>query len=225
MAGRRLRQTVKAQLGDWATDVVLAGYSNGYAGYVTTPEEYDLQQYEAGHTLHGRWTLPAYQQVAAELATSLQQQTILTSSLAYDDWRGKSSMLRLHDASLDRMNEDANLDLPLPLEQKIYTRGDRVTTRFYSGNPTAHYNRDAYFMSVEMLQGDRWVKVSDDHDWSTKIRWVKAKKSNALIAHLSWRTAEDTRLGQYRMKHTGLVTLSDGSTKALMTTSGTFTIR
>ena len=26
MAGRRLRQTVKAQLGDWATDVVLAGY-------------------------------------------------------------------------------------------------------------------------------------------------------------------------------------------------------
>ena len=225
MAGRRLRQTVKAQLGDWATDVVLAGYSNGYAGYVTTPEEYDLQQYEAGHTLHGRWTLPAYQQVAAELATSLQQQTILTSSLAYDDWRGKSSMLRLHDASLDRMNEGANLDLPLPLEQKIYTRGDSVTTRFYSDNPTAHYNRDAYFMSVEMLQGDRWVKVSDDHDWSTKIRWVKAKKSNALIAHLSWGTAEDTRLGQYRMKHTGLVTLSDGSTKALMTTSGTFTIR
>ncbi len=84
---------------------------------------------------------------------------------------------------------------------------------------------DAYFMSVEMRQGDRWVKVSDDHDWSTKIRWVKAKKSNALIAHLSWGTAEDTRLGQYRMKHTGLVTLSDGSTKALMTTSGTFTFR
>ena len=225
MAGRRLRQTVKAQLGDWATDIVLAGYSNGYAGYVTTPQEYDLQQYEAGHTLHGRWTLPAYRQVAAELANSLQQQTVLNAPLAYDDWRGKSPMLKLHDESLDRLAEGTNLDQPLPLEQRIYTPGETVTTRFYSGNPTAHYNRNGYFMRVEMLQGDRWVRVSDDHDWSTKIRWVKAGKAKALIAQLSWDTASDTMAGQYRMKHTGLVTLSDGSTKAFDTTSDIFTIR
>jgi neutral ceramidase len=225
MAGRRLRQTVKAQLGDWASDVVLAGYSNGYAGYVTTPQEYDLQQYEAGHTLHGRWTLPAYQQVAAELATSLQQQTFLNSPLAYDDWRGKSPMLKLHDGSLDRLPEGTNLDHALPLEQKIYTQGEIVTTRFYSGNPTAHYDRNDYFMSVEMLQGETWVEVSDDHDWSTKIRWAKERKPKALIAQLSWDTADDTKVGQYRMKHTGLVTLSDGSTRALEATSDTFTIR
>ena len=225
MAGRRLRQSVKAQLGDWATDIVLAGYSNGYAGYVTTPQEYDLQQYEAGHTLHGRWTLPAYRQVAAELANSLQQQTVLNAPLAYDDWRGKSPMLKLHDESLDRLAEGTNLDQPLPLEQRIYTPGETVTTRFYSGNPTAHYNRNGYFMRVEMLQGDRWVRVSDDHDWSTKIRWVKAGKAKALIAQLSWDTASDTMAGQYRMKHTGLVTLSDGSTTAFDTTSDIFTIR
>ena len=225
MAGRRLRQTVKAQLGDWATDVVLAGYSNGYAGYVTTPEEYDLQQYEAGHTLHGRWTLPAYQQVAAQLATSLQQQTVLNSPLAYDDWRGKSPMLELHDGSLNRLTEATSLDRPLPLEKKIYTRGDTVTTRFYSGNPTAHYNRDDYFMIVEMLQGQSWVKVADDHDWSTKIRWSKEKKSKPLIAELSWDTTDGTMVGQYRMKHTGFVTLLDGSTNPFEATSDTFTIR
>ena len=225
MAGRRLRQTVKAQLGDWATDVVLAGYSNGYAGYVTTPQEYDLQQYEAGHTLHGRWTLPAYQQVAAALANSLQQQTVLKPSLAYDDWRGKSPLLKLHDGGLDGLTEGTNLDRPLPLEQKIYFRGDTVTTRFYSGNPTAHYNRNNYFMTVEMLQGDRWVKVSDDHDWSTKIRWSKEGKSKPLIAQLTWDTTNDTTAGQYRMKHTGLVTLAGGSTKAFEARSYTFTIR
>lgn len=225
MAGRRLRQTVKAQLGDWATDVVLAGYSNGYAGYVTTPQEYDLQQYEAGHTLHGRWTLPAYRQVAAELATSLQQQTVLNSSLAYDDWRGKSPKLKLHDGSLDQLTEGTSLGRSLPLEQKSYTPGETVTISFYSGNPTAHYNRDNYFMSVEMLLGEQWVKVSDDHDWSTKIRWAKEKKSKALIARLSWDTNEDTAAGQYRMKHTGSVTLPDGSEKALETISDTFIIR
>ena len=57
MAGRRLRDTVMRELGDWAEHIVLVGYANGYAGYITTPEEYGLQQYEGGHTLHGRWTL------------------------------------------------------------------------------------------------------------------------------------------------------------------------
>jgi neutral ceramidase len=37
MAGRRLRDSVMRELGDWANYVVLAGYSNGYAGYITTP--------------------------------------------------------------------------------------------------------------------------------------------------------------------------------------------
>ena len=60
-----------AELGDWAQHVVVAGYSNGYAGYITTPEEYRLQQYEGGHTLHGPWSLPAYQQVASRLASGV----------------------------------------------------------------------------------------------------------------------------------------------------------
>jgi neutral ceramidase len=225
MAGRRLRQTVKAQLGDWATDVVLAGYSNGYAGYVTTPEEYDLQQYEAGHTLHGRWTLPAYQQVAAELASALQNKTPVTQRIIYDDWRGKSPTLKLHDGSPDRLPEGITLDQALPLDRKTYSRGETVTTQFYSGNPTAHYNRRDLVLSVEIRQGEDWVEIKDEHDWSTKIRWVKERKTQALIAQLSWDTADITTPGQYRMKHTGLVTLADGNTKEFEATSDIFTIR
>ena len=224
MAGRRLRQTIRAKLGDWASDVIIAGYSNGYAGYVTTPEEYELQQYEAGHTLHGRWTLPAYQQVAAELATALQNNTAVDQRVSYDDWRGKSATLQLHDGSPDRLPEGAPLDQALPLAQQIYARGDTVTSRFHSGNPTAQYSRHNYFMSIEMRQGDRWAEVSNDHDWSTKIRWVREKKTKALIAQLSWQTADNTLPGQYRMKHTGRLTLSDGTAKEFEATSDTFTI-
>lgn len=224
MAGRRLRQTVKAQLGGWATDVVLAGYSNGYAGYVTTPEEYNLQQYEAGHTLHGRWTLPAYQQVVAQLASALQNETALEQKAVYDDWRGKSPTLMLHDGSPDRLPESATLDQALPLDQKSYSKGEIVTTQFYSGNPTARYDRNDYFMSVEILKAEEWVEISNGHDWSTKIRWVKEKKSKALIAHLSWDTSDKTTPGQYRMKHTGLITFSDGNTKKFEATSDSFTI-
>lgn len=222
MASRRLKQTIKQHLGDWVTDVVLAGYSNGYAGYVTTPEEYGLQQYEAGHTLHGRWTLPAYQQVVAELATALENNESLTSEVVYDDWRGKSPSLKLHDGSADQLLKQASLDKALPLHQQTYSKGELVTVQFNSSNPTAHYDRDNHFMSVEMQQGDQWVAVADDHDWSTKVRWVSEKKT--LVAHLSWETNESTAAGQYRMKHTGLVTFSEGSTESFNSTSEVFTL-
>ena len=90
MAGRRLRDSVMRELGDWAQYIVLAGYANGYGGYVTTPQEYMLQQYEAAHTLHGRWSLPAYQQIASQLAVALQTGKAVSSDTPYDDWRGKS---------------------------------------------------------------------------------------------------------------------------------------
>jgi neutral ceramidase len=96
MAGRRLRTAVMNELGDWAHNIVLAGYSNGYAGYVTTPEEYLLQQYEGGHTLHGRWTLPAYEQIASHLASRLNSGNAIESRTIYDDWRGKSFKTRLY---------------------------------------------------------------------------------------------------------------------------------
>jgi neutral ceramidase len=59
VAGRRLRESIRQALG--VTHVVLAGYANAYAGYVTTPEEYTLQDYEGASTHFGQWTLPAWQ--------------------------------------------------------------------------------------------------------------------------------------------------------------------
>jgi neutral ceramidase len=60
-AGRRLRGSVAERLGIPVDMVVLAGYANAYCGYVTTPEEYELQNYEGASTHFGRWTLGAYQ--------------------------------------------------------------------------------------------------------------------------------------------------------------------
>ncbi len=62
VAGRRLRKSLLEKLSSIGIDtIILSPYANGYAGYVTTPEEYMLQKYEAGHTLFGRWTLPVLQ--------------------------------------------------------------------------------------------------------------------------------------------------------------------
>lgn len=48
--------------------VIFNSYANDYMGYVTTPEEYEVQAYEGGHTVFGQWTLGAFQTAIRELA-------------------------------------------------------------------------------------------------------------------------------------------------------------
>lgn len=68
-AGRRLKETIREALG--VDRVLLTCYANAYAGYVTTPEEYDLQAYEGASTHFGRWTLGAYQTEFRRLAQAM----------------------------------------------------------------------------------------------------------------------------------------------------------
>jgi neutral ceramidase len=57
MAGRRLKKQLLEEL--QCQEVILTSYANAYMGYITTPEEYDQQCYEGGHTVYGRNTFKA----------------------------------------------------------------------------------------------------------------------------------------------------------------------
>lgn len=73
-AARRLTQTVQARLAAAGVrHAAVCTYSNAYFGYTTTPEEYQLQCYEGGHTVFGRWTLPAFQTLFARLADEMSK--------------------------------------------------------------------------------------------------------------------------------------------------------
>ena len=75
MAGRRLKDTVLAELKDLGVNyLALATYSNDYALYITTKEEYEKQHYEGAATLFGPYTLMAYQQEFRKLARTLKNQ-------------------------------------------------------------------------------------------------------------------------------------------------------
>jgi neutral ceramidase len=65
MSGLRLKEQVKNDLN--LHEVIISAYTNGAAGYITTPEEYQCNHYEAGHTPFGKWTLPAYQTIVRSL--------------------------------------------------------------------------------------------------------------------------------------------------------------
>ena len=54
--GRRFEAAVRPELPAGVTDPVVVGLANNYMGYLTTPEEYQMQHYEGGHTVYGMWT-------------------------------------------------------------------------------------------------------------------------------------------------------------------------
>ena len=218
MAGRRLRDSVMAELGDWARHIVLAGYSNGYAGYITTPEEYGLQQYEGGHTLHGRWSLPAYQQIASQLAAALELAAPLASGVSYDDWRGKSLGLPLPVGSENSLPNGAQLgDAEAPLAAS-FRPGETIVARFWSANPTVNFPKGKNYLLVERKTAAGWQRVADDGDWSTRVRWQL--KANAYVAELSWEVPQQTPPGEYRLSHFGF----DAAGSAFSGTSSAFEI-
>lgn len=51
--------------------ILITSYANGYMGYITTPEEYDIQAYEGGHTIYGRRTLDAFILIVTQLTLKL----------------------------------------------------------------------------------------------------------------------------------------------------------
>jgi neutral ceramidase len=72
IAAQRLKKTLEAiLLGHGYTDIILCPYSNAYNGYVTTFEEYQVQEYEGGHTVFGEWTLAALQTEFEKLALEM----------------------------------------------------------------------------------------------------------------------------------------------------------
>ena len=54
--GRRLRAAVAPAAPADIAETLVVGLANHYTGYYTTPEEYDQQHYEGGHTVFGLWS-------------------------------------------------------------------------------------------------------------------------------------------------------------------------
>jgi neutral ceramidase len=86
IAGRRIEKTLLEILsGRGVAEVVVASYCNGYCGYFSTFEEYEVQAYEGGHTVFGKHSLGAMQtkfkQMALELLKPETERTDLSDAV------------------------------------------------------------------------------------------------------------------------------------------------
>lgn len=70
-AGRRFERAVAADLPRGVTDVFTVGLANDYIGYLTTAAEHDMQHYEGGHTVFGRWTALLAERAFVDLVAAM----------------------------------------------------------------------------------------------------------------------------------------------------------
>jgi neutral ceramidase len=175
MSGRRMRDTVRAVLGEEVGYVAIAGYSNDYSGYITTPEEYAVQQYEGGHTLFGPWTLPAFQQEINQLARALVEGAPAPDSEEQGDLRGEVDSQAVGN-EYDEPPEGAAFGDLTSSPDESYAPGDTVSVSFWTGHPDNAPLRGAPYVEVQRQSDAGWVPAATEADWSTQARWTQASR-------------------------------------------------
>jgi neutral ceramidase len=225
MAGRRVRDTVKAALGDSVRHVVIAGYANAYAGYITTPEEYEAQHYEGASTHFGKWTLGAYQQSYHELASAMRQGLPAYASAATRDLSGNQLSFQTG-VVLDNTPIFNSFGDVVRQANASYLRGQRVDVEFWTGHPKNNLRQNGTFLEVQRWDGAGWRTVATDGDWSTIYRWVRVDPVwGTSKAAISWDIPASAAAGQYRIRHYGDYKNGwDGSIRGLTGTSRTFQV-
>uniref|UniRef100_H2ZAK9 Neutral ceramidase n=1 Tax=Ciona savignyi TaxID=51511 RepID=H2ZAK9_CIOSA len=212
MAGRRIKESVQNEAkahGIHNAKVVLAGLSNVYTHYITTPEEYTAQRYEGASTIYGPHTFQAYQQKYTSLVESL---ILLPDSVA----PGPSPA--------DILNEQIEL-LPPPQPDSvpsgksigdviddvngIFPQGAEISVTFYGANPRHNMKLGATYLAVQQLTNDtQWTDVFVDTDWETRFLWKEATNElNSLFKYhhvtVIWNVPLDQPSGTYRIVYYG----------------------
>ncbi|HEX8437172.1 neutral/alkaline ceramidase [Archangium sp.] len=229
MAGRRLRETVRAQLAPaGVTEVVIAGLSNAYAGYVATREEYAKQEYEGASTHFGPWTLAAMQQEFDTLARSLREGTFLPPGPTPRDLSRQQKHLR-PGVLFDDKPLWVDFGDVLTDAHESYARGDTVRVTFWAGHPKNDPRLQGTYLRVQRREGLLWTDVAYDWDWETKYTWRRGYCLPTLAcshAIIEWAIPPDAEPGLYRIVHEGDWKSGwDGKVRPYRGTSRSFSVR
>lgn len=202
MAGRRLKQDLQNTFGsDDVSYVAFAGLSNSYAGYVTTFEEYQQQNYEGGFTVFGQWTLAAYLQSFHHLAQDMiDNQPSARGELPEDLSANTASLISpvlFDDKPITKKFGSVHQQ---PKSQ--YMPGDIVHVSFWSGHPRNNFQTMKGFLAVQRFEKNQWQTVAHDWDFSTIYSWERIGIAYAY-AHIYWKIPQDAKPGEYRIQHFG----------------------
>ena len=222
MAGRRLRETVKAALGGSVDYVVIAALSNAYAGYTATREEYAVQHYEGASTHFGPYSLNAYQNRFAGIASDMAAGRSSASGPTPRDISDNQILSTLGVVFDDKPIGKSFGDVETNVNAS-YNRGNTVKVVFWGAHPRNDLRLQGTFLKVEKVNtvevcreetvGCDTVTVCEDqvsgytpvaYDWDieTVYRWQRSGVANSKVT-ISWTIPANAAPGQYRIRHFG----------------------
>jgi neutral ceramidase len=215
MAGRRLQKAVTRDTSDV---VVIAGLSNTYTSYVTTPEEYNMQHYEGASVHFGPNTLPAYEQVFSGLADALESGSTVDAGPELADLSDDQVTLQTG-VVYDDVPWTKNFGDVETQPSDSYSQGDRVTVVFWGGHPKNDPLIGSSYADVEQLVDGEWTTVLRDLDPATTYHWARDGIAYSKITVTLDTSAVDR--GTYRIRHrghwkaflTGVITAYEGVTE------------
>lgn len=170
MAGRRLRNQIRAaaSAAGLDTEVIIAGLTNIYTSYTTTPEEYQAQRYEAASTIFGPHTHSIYMDVFERLTKAMMKNQTVDAGPSPPYMN--DVMLSLNTGVLFD-GHPINTDFGYVKTQpgKEYGINDTVKVTYISGNPRNNlFTEKTYFTVERKINEDRWKVAYTDASWETK---------------------------------------------------------
>lgn len=178
MAGYRMREHVASVLQVPLETVICMGYTSGYAHYVTTPEEYDNQDYEGGATIFGRHELCAMIQVYDELARSLKDGTRIDAGRPAGDLTSWIPEALPGKPGIDRPAFGKKFGDVITSTPNVKA-GEKASATFSFANPNSDLRHGTGYLTITDSGG---TIVADDFHANTIIEFMKqAESTNARI--------------------------------------------
>lgn len=201
-SGRRISERVKAEFakaGDEIKHSWVTSVSNGYFGYSTTPEEYEYQNYEGGHTLYGRYSTPYITAQLGLLAQDLKTKGEVEE--LYSEWSyhlKTNSFLPEHQKATGRRMV---LDQPESIGADAAHEEDYVVFRWMDVGPS-QINFHNPLGRIEVKSADGWNVLSagnhviNDDGYDLEIRYLDDEDRGMGEYEVRWYNPQ--KGGEYR---------------------------
>lgn len=232
MAGRRIREAVRAQLisdgilGEEAT-VILTGPANTYTHYVATREEYGVQRYEGASTIYGPNTLDAYIDIYKGLVGFLSDSNHkkLAKGPGTPDLRSKALSF-VTGVVFDGVPIGKSFGQVLKDVDEIYHPNDVVVVEFQAANPRNNLLLEDSYLRIQRLSEKKdWIDYRTDSHPSTRFEW---KREHVLlgtsIVKITWNIEDDAKAGTYQIIYYGHSKSIMGTKTAFRGKSSVFTV-
>jgi neutral ceramidase len=153
--GRHMKAAALAHAPAGTRDAMVVGLANGYHGYFTTPEEYDQQHYEGGHTVFGKWSMLPMVHAHGEVSGALATGPSAPRSPAGQAPAPVSAPVGDGAASATWVEH------PPPQVERMTT----ATCSWDGGAAGRDRPLGAPFITVERFDGTTWRPIADDLGW------------------------------------------------------------